>query len=316
MATTGLYFVGEAKVDQRQDSQNGRVMHLAPGGSMYFGSLGAAKTLARHQMDDCRSFYVGPVSGDMFGDIIRDDLQAAGVGMDYTRQIDCLPMISVVREDGKGGNEYSLYGRAQSDRDPPLTADDLPQHFHEDRRFFCFGSVATTISDDGQILKDFAERQTAQGAICLYDPNTRPTAIADRDRYRDALERWVQAVSVVKASAEDIAFTYPDLSEKQVAERWLSLGVRAVFVTGAEKGCTFYVGDAAQTIAAKTHPAITHTVGAGDNFNAGILVGIAQAGISTTDDLADLTAAAWRGVAVMANETAFAHLLDINDVTA
>ncbi len=312
MTQTGLFFVGEAIADQRPDPQNPRQMHVSLGGSMYFGSLGAAKTLRRNNAIDSRAFYVGPVSSDHFGTIIRSDLDKAGVGMDYVRHSEFISMIAVISEDGRGGNKYSFYGRNQPNTTEFLRIEDLPETFKEERRFFCFGSVATTLSPSGQTLKQFAGMQTKAKSICLYDPNTRPSVIPDAALYRIALESWVSTVSVAKASDEDVAFTYPGLTHEEIARKWLSLGVHAVFITHGMKGCSVFAKESGRLVEGCVHDGITRTVGAGDNFNAGILYGISVSGANNVDELATLTIEDWRKIANTANETAYQHLLETN----
>ena len=312
MTQTGIYFVGEAIADQRPDPNDPRCMHVSLGGSMYYGSLGAAKALRRNPTADTNAFYVGPVSNDHFGTIIRSDLDKAGVGMDYVRHSEFISMIAVISEDGRGGNKYSFYGRNQPNTTEYLRLEDLPESFKEERRFFCFGSVATTLSLSGQTLKQFAGMQTKQKSICLYDPNTRPSVIPDAAAYRVALESWVSTVSVAKASDEDVAFTYPGLTHEDIARKWLALGVHAVFITHGMKGCSVFSKDSGRLVEGHVHDQITRTVGAGDNFNAGILCGIAASGANNVDDLAAMSIDDWRKIANAANETAYHHLLEIN----
>lgn len=314
MTQTGLYFVGEAIADQRPDPKEPRQMHVSLGGSMYFGSLGAAKALRRSQALSAKSFYVGPVSSDYFGGLIRGDLKNAGVGMDYVRDSEFISMIAVISEDGRGGNKYSFYGRNQPNTTEHLRLEDLPETFNEERRFFCFGSVATTLSLSGQTLKQFAGMQTKQKSICLYDPNTRPSVIPDLAAYRMALEGWVSSVSIVKASDEDVAFTYPGLTHEDIARKWMSLGVHAVFITHGMKGCSVFSKDNGRLVEGRVHDGITRTVGAGDNFNAGILCGIAASGANNIDDLAAMSIDDWRKIAQIANETAYQHLLEVNEL--
>jgi fructokinase len=314
MLKTGLYFVGEAIADQRPDPANPRGMQISLGGSMYFGSIGAAHAIKRMNLPTIQPFYVGPVSKDYFGNLIIEDFKIAGVGMDYIRASDFISMIAVISEDGKGGNKYSFYGRNQPNTTEHLNLSDLPNNFREDIQLFCFGSVATTLSQSGEVLRKFAELQLKNDSIILYDPNTRPSVIPDVNRYRSALEKWVGTASLVKASEEDIAFAYADLESGEVAEHWMSLGAKAIFITYGAGGCIAYFKEGCNSVKTKTHPGITHTVGAGDNFNAGILIGLAERNITTNAALKTLDADDWNAVAARANEISFHHLLRVNNL--
>ncbi len=312
MTQTGLFFMGEAIADHHPDPTNPRCMHVSIGGSMFYGSLGAAKALRRNQVSDMRAFYVGPVSNDHFGGLIRSDLTEAGVAMDYIRQSEFINTLSVINEDGRGGNKYAFYGQKQPNMSEELRFEDLPKSFKEENKFFCFGSVTTTLSAKGQILKQFAALQTQANSICLYDPNTRPSVIPDAAAYRVALESWVSTVSVAKASDEDLTFTYPGLTFDDIARKWLGMGVKAVFITHGMKGCSVYTNEGSRLIEGRVHDGITRTVGAGDNFNAGILYGIAISGANNVDDLTKMSIQDWLKIANIANETAYHHLLEAN----
>ena len=310
----GLYFVGEARVDQRADHENPRKLLVALGGSMYFGSMGAASAIKHLELKNVKSFYVGPISDDYFGHLISDDFKEVGVETSYTRSSPFLSRISVISEDGKGGNKYSFYTCTQSDVGA-LKLEDLPSTFNEPKRIFAFGSVTTTLSHDGLILKEFAKLQTAKGSIVLFDPNTRPTAIPNVSLYRDALEDWIKTANVVKASEEDIEFTYPGKTAQQLADHWLSFGPKAVFVTHGEKGCSVYQGKESAHVATTFSPLIKRTVGAGDNFNAGIVTALAEKSITNIDQLDSLTIEDWKKIAMTANNTSYQHLLRVNNLT-
>ena len=312
---TGLYFVGEAIADQRPDPENSRRMLVALGGSMYFGSMGAAAAIQNRELDGIKSFYVGPVSDDYFGDLMRGDFARVGVETSYVRNSPFISMIAVISEDGKGGNKYSFYGRNQMNTTEHLQIDQLPSSFEETKRIFTFGSVATTLSPSGKTLREFARKQRADGAVILFDPNTRPSIIPDVNVYRTALEEWISIASVVKASEEDIEFTYPDKTADQLAEHWMSLGAKAVFITRGEKGCSIYHGKDSAHLASTVSPFIKRTVGAGDNFNAGIVIALAEKDLTQSVQLDALTIEDWKNVALTANTIAYQHLLRVNQVT-
>ena len=240
------------------------------------------------------------------------DFQKNNVGLDYIRRTPFISMIAVISEDGKGGNKYAFYGRNQMNTTEHLQMEDLPHDFKQKDRLFCFGSVTTTLSPSGQTLKAFAIEQKKNDSIILYDPNTRPSVIPDKDIYRESLEAWVKVASIVKASEEDILFTYPDKSFDEVAQHWLSLGVVAVFITRGEKGASVYTPKGSEHSSGLFDECIISTVGAGDNFNAGILTSLAKKKIYSNKAAFLVGLEEWAEIASEANKTALNHLKRLN----
>lgn len=306
---TGLYFVGDLVIDQVPDPEKANAVQWMAGGSMYFGSLGAAVALKDRGLDqDVGSFYVGPLGNDHFGQAAKENFAASGVGTEYAHQTDFVNIFASVSEDGKGGNKYSFYTRSNAG---PL---DLPSSFREDNRIFVMGDIVSAMEPNAAILLGFAQQQAGNHDIIVFDPNTRPPVVGNLKNYRTDIESWVQTVSVVKASEEDIEFIYPHLTQEQVVQRWQDLGLSAVFVTHGSKGCSVHSGGQTATVAASRHPDIRRTIGAGDNFNAGIAVSLAQKGLTKSFSLADLNIGDWKAVAADAAGTSFRHLLRTNNL--
>jgi sugar/nucleoside kinase (ribokinase family) len=67
-------------------------------------------------------------------------------------------------------------------------------------------------------------------------------------------------------------------------------------------------------VPAQNNPAITRTVGAGDNFNAGIAIALAKRNVTTRAKLSNLTMKEWEAVTAEANDTSYQHLLRLNNV--
>jgi fructokinase len=96
----------------------------------------------------------------------------------------------------------------------------------------------------------------------------------DRRVVRAAIEELVEAATIVKASAEDIAWLYPHYDPVKRMRQWAAgSGRRAVLTTGAD-GCIGIVGSHVISGAA-TPVSVADTVGAGDSFTAALLANLA-----------------------------------------
>ena len=115
-----------------------------------------------------------------------------------------------------------------------------------------------------------------------FDPNCRPSIIADVDYARSQAEKFVALADIVKASDEDLEWLYPGVDPLDSARRWLALGgaegpAMVVVTRGAE-------GPWGVNAAGEAHfpaPAVTvaDTVGAGDSFMAALLSGVVDRGL-------------------------------------
>lgn len=310
---TGIYFMGEVIADLRPADDNPRILKAALGGSSYFGCIGAANAIRAGNLDHVSSFFLGNLSGDHFGRLMTSDMEQAGVKTNYARRKDFISMLALVDvRDGK--NTFEFYGRQKPNTVEALELSDLPQDYNEDHRLYCFGSVITNVSPARETLEQYARLQAALDHVIYFDPNTRPTLVADRAAYIKRLQDYAGYMSIMRASEEDMEWMFPgqDVVEA-AANNFLNQGVEAFIVTHGGKGCTLLACGQKTYLPTQDLGAIKHTVGAGDNFNAGVLVALASRGLTKRSALRAITdLEAWVGVAKDANETALRHLKSIN----
>lgn len=143
------------------------------------------------------------------------------------------------------------------------------------------GSVATAL-EPGAAAVLAAVEQAHPNSTISFDPNCRPSLIADRDHARTQAERFVALADIVKASDEDLAFLYPDVDPLESARRWLSLGgtegPALVVVTRGARG-PWGITAAGETHVPAPSVDVVDTVGAGDSFMAGLLSALVDRGL-------------------------------------
>jgi len=120
------------------------------------------------------------------------------------------------------------------------------------------------------------DREAGRRTIML-DPNVRPAVFGDQAPYRARFERLARLADVVKLSADDGAWIYPELEQADVLEHILGLGPRLVAITLGALGAV-----AVSTEGRARMPAVpitvVDTVGAGDSFGAALLAALAERG--------------------------------------
>jgi fructokinase len=278
---------GEALIDLIADSSgSGLRLDPRPGG----GPFNVARAVARLGYP---SAFLGRLSADRFGRMLRADLDRHGVLVAAESPSEAPTTLAVVDVDRAGVPGYRFYlagtsaaGLARASLPPGTTA------LH-------IGSLGLVMEPIGTTLEQLVAALPA-GITVMLDPNCRPGAIASEQAYLDRLDRILRRVDMVKTSTEDLAYLFPGRDAADAAAELLGRGPACVVVTdGAATVRAFAAG---QVVRAEVPPAmIVDTVGAGDAFGGAFLTWWAGQGLGRAD-LAD--PAAVRSATVAAVEAA------------
>jgi fructokinase len=140
------------------------------------------------------------------------------------------------------------------------------------------GSVGATLEPGGQQVVKIVHQQKDAGATISFDPNIRPDIMGNPEDVIERIETLVSLSHLVKASTDDIGWLYPGRSLDDVVKLWLDAGASIVVVTKGPEGAL--VSTSSQNVAAPSRPvAVQDTIGAGDSFMAGFLVGLKDKGL-------------------------------------
>lgn len=236
------------------------------GGSSYNVAIGLARLGAA-------TGYLGRVSTDHFGRLLRARLVANGVDDRYLLQGDEASTLAVVHLEPGHEPQFAFYGEGTADR--LLTEADLPV-LGDDVGALHFGSISL-IREPGASAYEALMRREAGRRLLSLDPNVRPSLISDRDAYIRRLEGWVSLVDLVKVSRADLGWLYPTLAPEEAAHRWQALGPALVVVTRGEDGATGVTATGSVDIPG-ARVEVADTVGAGDAFTAGLLAWLDEHG--------------------------------------
>jgi fructokinase len=131
------------------------------------------------------------------------------------------------------------------------------------------GSIATMLAPGADDVLALVESAHPLATIS-YDPNCRPSIIADRGFARRQAERFVALSDIVKASDEDLEWLYPNRPALESAREWLALGPSVMVVTRGSKGPWGICAAGSAEVSAPV-TSVMDTVGAGDSFMAALL---------------------------------------------
>ena len=116
------------------------------------------------------------------------------------------------------------------------------------------------------------QKARSQGAFLIYDPNFRKHHAAGIEEYRPIVEENFALAHLVRGSDEDFETIYPGMAVDEVIE-WISSFGSRVMVT-ANAGGVFCLVDGHRFHKTAREIAPVSTIGAGDNFNAGLIHGM------------------------------------------
>jgi fructokinase len=231
------------------------------------GPANTAKALARL---GCEVDFIDGISTDAYGVSARKELSRDGVGLGLSLTSDKPTCTATVSLDSKGSASYEFLidGTATFD----FNSSWLPDPERLKPSVFHIGTLVTIIEPGASALFDWAVK-VGEFAPIVFDPNIRPSVMADRAKYAAAVEKWVSISSVVKVSDDDIAWLYPTDSLDAVARRWINAGVSCVVITRGEKGLIGFTASGLEEVDG-ARVDVVDTVGAGDTVGAIVIEGI------------------------------------------
>jgi len=231
------------------------------------GPANTAKALARlgHEVD-----FIDGISTDLYGVSARKELERDGVGLALSLSSNKPTCTATVTLDSEGSASYEFLidGTATFD----FAHSWLPDPERLKPSVLHIGTLVTIVEPASTVLYEWAVK-TAEYAPIVFDPNVRSSVVGDRDKYREAVEKWVGISSVVKLSDDDISWLYPDEAMDEVAKGWIANGVSLVVITRGANGIIGYTEHGFEEVeSAKV--SVVDTVGAGDTVGAVLVEGI------------------------------------------
>lgn len=253
-----------------------------PGGSV-FNALVSLGRLGKEVL------FISELGKDYVGGLIRSFMEENHISTQY---IDFFPdgksPISLAFLDERQNAHYTFYKSFPSQRldvpFPPINEDDI----------FIMGSYFCIDPALRKRVREFIEYAAERRAIIYYDPNFRKAHLHEAIHLTPTLLENFEFADIIRGSDEDFENLFQESEVDKVYEEHIRVYCKNFLMTRGNKGVEL------RTKRVNAHfdtPFIqpVSTIGAGDNFNAGILYGLLKYDIRKAD-LDTLGEADWQKI--------------------
>ncbi|MCQ2084190.1 MAG: carbohydrate kinase [Bacteroidaceae bacterium] len=276
-----IYGIGETVYDIL--FKNGKPVDAVAGGSVFNGLISLGRTGA-----DCT--FITEIGDDAVGQHILSFMKENGIDSSF---VSCYKgrktAISLAYLNSQGDASYSFYKDYPGNRLdfslPPIQENDI----------VAFGAYYALNPVLQEKVGHFLEYAKSRGAILYYDLNFRSNHCSEVDSLRDTFIRNYKLADIVRGSHEDLENIYGHEDFRQIYKDCISPYCSHFICTRGSRGVFVLDGTNEYSYASKQIEPVS-TIGAGDNFNAGIMYGLISNSIGRKE-LEQADASVWKSLA-------------------
>ncbi len=151
-------------------------------------------------------------------------------------------------------------------------------------------------------VKEFLDYASGRGALIYYDINFRSSHASEAIKLRSTILENFEYASIVRGSTEDFQNMFKISDPEKAYKQEVAFYCKQMLCTDAEGEISLFTSDVTKKYQVNKIETVS-TIGAGDNFNAGIIFGLLKEGIGR-DDVASITVEQWNRI--IAHGIAFA----------
>ena len=278
-----IYGIGETVYDII--FKDGQPQAAKPGGSM----LNAMVSVGRAGLP---AGFISDYGRDDVGQLIDDFLESNGVDTSSVcRFQNGKTALALAFLNQNNDARYTFYREFPAERltmqAPDFNSDDI----------LLFGSFYAITPEIRETLLGLVMAAKDKGALIIYDPNFRKAHLAELETLKPYIIENMQMADLVKGSDEDFSVIFGTSSPEE-AYQAISGYCPCLVCTENSKGVQVITPSASVRFPARKITPVS-TIGAGDNFNAGMITSLYHQNI-TRDNLVKLDSLAWTPVISMA----------------
>lgn len=253
-----------------------------PGGSTFNSLI----SLGRTGTPVC---FISETGCDQVGKIILDFMRENGVSTEYVQVYpDGKSPISLAFLDEQSNAHYQFY------KDYPACRLDIDFPTINPDDIVLFGSYFALNPVLRKKMCEFLDYARKQGAIIYYDVNFRSTHSNEMMKLTPTIIENFEYANIVRGSDEDFYNMYQLQDSADIYRQKISFYCRNFICTRGAQGVNLHTPSWTKNYAVSSINPVS-TIGAGDNFNAGIAFGLLRHHIRL-DDINDLNENDWDNI--------------------
>lgn len=275
--------VGETVLDMV--FRDSKVEAAVPGGSTFNAMISLGRTVRR----DFPQITIGmatQMGDDPLGGIITSFMKDNGVSTDYVaKETDRQSTLSIAMLDSQNNASYEFF------RDSAMPLFKAPVINFEPGDILLFGSFFAVSPSTRDSLLEIVHSAREAGAIIYYDINFRKSHKGDYEKIKSCIIENCALSDIVRGSDEDIELVFGSSDPAKVYSENLYTLCRNFICTKGKRPAEVFSEGVTASFDVLPIKTVT-TIGAGDNFNAGVVYSLVKENISKSN-LRQMSVESW-----------------------
>ena len=262
--------------------RNGQPTAAVPGGSVFNGIVSLARA-------GVPVSFISETGNDRVGNTILQSMRDSGMSTDYVNVFpDGKSPVSLAYLNERGDAEYIFY------KDYPKQRLDVVFPKLEEDDIVVFGSYFALNPVLRDKVLDLLEQARDKKAIVYYDPNFRSSHKDEALKLASTIIENLEYADIVRGSIEDFFYMYNQREVDKIYKDKIHFYCPNFLCTAGAEEISLRTNGVTKNYSIPPLEAVS-TIGAGDNFNAGILYGLLKNNVRHRD-LATLPKETWANI--------------------
>ncbi|WP_165157581.1 carbohydrate kinase [Parabacteroides sp. ZJ-118] len=250
--------------------RNDQPQMAVPGGSVFNGLISLGRL-------NVPVSFISELGNDQVGDMIRDFMEDNHISTEFVDRFpDGKSPISLAFLDDDKNANYIFY------KDYPAQRLEVPLPKIEKDDIFVFGSYYSLNPALRTRMVEFLHYAQERKAIIYYDPNFRKAHAHEAIRLMPTVLENLEFADIVRGSDEDFQNLYGKTDAEEIYKEHIRFYCDRFLTTHGANGVNLHTRNFTQHFDSPQIQPLS-TIGAGDNFNAGIIYGLLKYDVRHAD---------------------------------